>query len=244
MLDTSSATWPEVRDQLKRKPVAVIAVGAQEEHGPHLPLSTDTVQSAELARRLAEALDLMLLPYIPYGDSWGVSGFPGTVSISFNTIYALLIDIGNSLLTTGFKAIIVVNGHFGNHAPLELAVRDLTTRHHLPSLLLDYPGMAEIAGEVCESKPAAPTFFHADEFETSMMLALRPEAVHMDKAQAEYPVFPPTYGAESILIDTFNESGVFGDPRPATAEKGERILEMLTQENLRLANVFLDKLGV
>ena len=68
MLDTSSATWPEVRDQLKRKPVAVIAVGAQEEHGPHLPLSTDTVQSAELARRLAEALDLMLLPYIPLYD--------------------------------------------------------------------------------------------------------------------------------------------------------------------------------
>jgi len=239
MIESTKATWPEIKDYFKNNAIAVMAFGAHEEHGPHLPLSTDTVQADGLARRLAENLDAMLLPPIPYGDSWGVNTFPGTVSISFSTIYALVMDIGKSLKMNGVRALIVINGHFGNHSPIEIAARDLTTQFDFPVLMLDYPRMAEIAGEVCESKPAGPTFYHADEFETSLMLALKPEWVKMEKAQAEYPVFPVTFGSEPIFFDTFCKSGVFGDPRPATALKGERMLEMLTRENIKIASEFL-----
>lgn len=242
MIETRVATWPEVKEYIDRKAIAIMAYGAQEEHGPHLPLSTDTFEAAGLARRLAEELDAMLLPPVPYGDSWGATGFPGTVSITFSTIYSLMIDIGKSLKFNHVRALIVVNGHFGNHNPIELAARELTTQYDFPTMMLDFPGLVEIAAQVLESKPAAPTFYHADEFETSLVLALEPQTVHMERAQAEYPEFPPTYYSEPILLNTFCKSGVFGDPRPATAEKGRRMLEMFTQENLKLARAFIERL--
>ncbi len=242
MIDTRVATWPEVKEYVDRGAVAILAFGAQEEHGPHLPLSTDTIEAGGLARRLAEELDAMLLPPIAYGDSWGATGFPGTVSITFSTIYALVTDIGKSLKFNHVRGLIVVNGHFGNHNPIELAARELTTQHDFPTMMLDFPGLVEIAGQVLESKPAAPTFYHADEFETSMVLALEPATVHMDRAQAEYPEFPVSYYSEPILLDTFCKSGVFGDPRPATAEKGKRMLEMFTRENLKIARAFIDRI--
>jgi len=239
MIDTRWAAWPDVKKYIDRKAVAIMAFGAHEEHGPHLALSTDTIEAEGLARRLAEELDAMLLPSIPFGDSWGATGFPGTVSITFSTIYDLIMDIGKSLKSNHVRAFIVVNGHFGNHNPIELAARELTTAFDFPVLMLDYPHMVEIAKQVCETKPAAPTFYHADEFETSLVLALKPDAVQMDKAQAEYPEFPITYNSESILLNTFCKSGVFGDPRPATAQKGKQMLEMLTHENLKIAREFL-----
>lgn len=239
MIDNRWATWPEVGEYVQRKAVAVLAFGAQEEHGPHLPLSTDTILAEGLARRLAEEIDAMLLPAIPYGDSWGANGFPGTVSITFSTIYSLVMDIGKSLKESHVRALVVVNGHFGNHNPIELAARELTTQHDFPVLMVDYPRLPEIAKQVCETKPAGPTFYHADELETSLALALKPDAVQMDKAVAEYPEFPVTYGSEPILLDTFCRSGVFGDPRPSTAEKGKRMLEMFTQENVKIVRAFL-----
>ena len=140
MLESATATWPEAARHIARRPLAILAFGAQEQHGPHLPLSTDTVIAAELARRLAEALDAVLLPPIPYGETWSTSGYAGTVSISFDTVRALLLDIGRSLRAQGVEALIVVNGHFGNRAPLELAARTLRTDAALRVLLLDYPG--------------------------------------------------------------------------------------------------------
>ena len=239
MLESATATWPEAARHLARRPLAILAFGAQEQHGPHLPLSTDTVIAAELARRLAEALDAVLLPPIPYGETWSTSGFAGTVSISFDTMRSLLLDIGRSLRAQGVEALIVVNGHFGNRAPLELAARTLRTDAALRVLLLDYPGLEKLACEVCESVPAAPSFYHADEVETSLVLACLPGAVHMERAVREYPVFPATFGAEPVRLDTFCRSGVFGDPLPATAEKGERLFAGLTQACLAVIEAFL-----
>lgn len=238
-LDTNAASWLEVQTHLTRNTVAIFPVGAHEQHGPHLPLATDTVMATGLARRLAQALDAMLLPALPFGDAWNTAAFPGTISLSFTTVQAILMDVGQSLQADGVKALIVVNGHFGNHAPLALAARELWSTHHFPTLLLDYPGLPRLAAEICESEPAAPSFYHADEVETSIMLALWPESVKMERAQAEYPDFPPTFGAEPIRLDTFCQSGVFGDPRPATAVKGERLLAALSAESLKVAQAFL-----
>jgi creatinine amidohydrolase len=241
MLDATWATSPEAGQQIARRPLAVLAFGAQEQHGPHLPLCTDTLLAGELARRIAAALDALLLPPVAYGETWNTSGYPGTVSLSFATVQALLLDIGCSMKAQEVRALIVVNGHFGNRAPLELAARTLATDYRFPVLLLDYPGLEALASEICDSAPAAPTFYHADEVETSMALAVQPDAVRMERAVAEYPVFPSTFGAEPVKLDTFCASGVFGDPRGATAAKGEQLFAGLCVRCVAVATAFLDR---
>ena len=105
-------------------------------------------------------------------------------------------------------------------------------------LYLDYPGLEAAAAEYCVSKPAGPGFYHADEVETSMLLALAPETVRMELATAEYPDFPPTFGAEPMLLSAFNRSGVFGDPRGASAETGEKIISRIVDESARLVGLW------
>ena len=239
-----NATWYEIKARLEQgNVIAILPIGAEEEHGPHLPLATDTIMATGFAERLSEALDGMLLPAIPYGETWTTSGYPGTISLSFNTVLAIILDIGSALAAQGLSALVIVNGHFGNQAPLEQASRQLQTQYHLPTLILNYPGMEQAAAAICESKPAAPGFYHADEFETSFVLALKPEVVHMDRAEAEYPQFPVVFGSVPLLLDTFCKSGVFGDPRPASAEKGERLLEALLDSALTVIRAFQETPG-
>ncbi len=92
-----------------------------------------------------------------------------------------------------------------------------------------------------DSTPAGPGFYHADEVETSMMLALAPETVRMERAAPEYPEFPELFGSEPMQLSAFNKSGVFGDPRPATAEKGEQLIEGIAAESLRLIGIWQEK---
>lgn len=242
MLDAATAAWPEVQEFLARRPVAVLAFGAQEEHGPHAPLQTDTLLAGALARRIATEMDLLLLPPVPYGETWSTSGYPGTLSLSFATVQAILVDLGRSLAAGGVRALIVTNGHFGNRAPLEQAARTLHAEG-FPVLLLDYPGLEQLAAEICESAPAAPGFYHADEVETSMLLACAPETVKLAHAVAEYPVFPPAFGLTPIRLHEFCRSGVFGDPRPSSAAKGERLFSGLTAACVQVVSSFLAHLS-
>jgi creatinine amidohydrolase len=244
MLDCVTATWPEVETAIQKGCIAILAVGAQEQHGAHCPLATDTIMSAGLARRLAQRLDALLLPPIPYGEAWSNARFPGTISISFGTLKALVADIILSLQRSGVAGLVVVNGHYGNRAPIEIAFQEALSERPFPLLMLNYPGMQRLAGEICESKPTDFSFYHADEFETSIVLALQPGAVQMDKARASYPDFPPTFASEPLYLDSFNPSGVFGDPRPATAAKGERLLAGLEEECLKIIEPFLKEHGI
>lgn len=243
MLDVAAASSPEFAAAIKRGAVAVLAVGALEQHGAHLPLSTDTILSQGVAKKICEALDGLLMPPIAYGDAWSCEGFAGTISLSPDTLRAVLIDLGRGLKRSGARALIMVNGHFGNREPIALAARALKEEIAFPVLHLDYPGIERFAERLCESKPAAPTFYHADEVETSMTLALAPDLVRMEKAQPEYPDFPELLGMTPLQLDRFNKSGVFGDPRPATAEKGRALIDGIVSESVRLAQVFLATLS-
>jgi creatinine amidohydrolase len=239
MLDGRTATWPEVEAHIRDGRVAVLPFGAFEQHGPHMPLSTDTIMAQELARRLAGAAGALLLPPVHYGETSGNNGFPGTISIGFDTVRHIALDICSSLRGGGVAGLVVVNGDFGNQAPLKLAAREAKDRLGYPVLVIDYPGLAEIAAEISQTPPAGRGFYHADEVETSMVLAIEPTAVKMEKAIEEYPEFPPTYGSTPIPLREISKSGVFGDPRQATAEKGERILEALTERAWRVMEPFV-----
>jgi creatinine amidohydrolase len=231
--------WQQARDHLTAGKPIILPWGAYEQHGPHLPLATDTAMAAELARRLAARFGAWLLPAIGYGETANNAGFPGTLSLSFDTVRAILLDLCAALARHGARRLIVVNGDFGNQAPLKLAARQARQQCDVSVLIVDYPGLEQAAAEVLETRPAAPGFYHADEFETSVMLAAAPDSVRMDRAAPEYPRFPPTYPALFAELDTISASGVFGDPRPASAEKGRALLDALTRQAATLITEFL-----
>jgi creatinine amidohydrolase len=240
-LDGASASWTDVQAHLAGGHPVVLPFGAYEQHGPHLPLRTDTVLANALARRVAERVGGLLLPAVAYGETSNNAGFPGTVSLSFDTVRSIALDVCTALVRHGARSLIVVNGDFGNQAPLKLAAREARERMDLPVLVVDYPGLTSIAAQVCETAPAGPGFYHADEVETSMMLSVEPHSVQMERAVAEYPAFPPTYPAAFTGLERISTSGVFGDPRAATAGKGSVLLDRLADEATTLARAFLDQ---
>jgi creatinine amidohydrolase len=243
VIEAARSTWTEVAAHVAATSgVAILPFGALEQHGPQLPLSTDTATASEVARRLAELLDAVLLPPLHYGETWNNEGYPGTVSLSPQTVTAIAKDIGTSLVHSGVRALVIVNGDWGNRAPLARAVRELVDEGVIPAIVLDYPGMDDAIAEVRESRPAAPGLNHAEEVETSIMLAIDPSSVHPEHYVAEYPEFPSEFGTRPMQLHPFSASGVFGDPTSATAEKGELILARTVKESLVVLETFLASL--
>ena len=244
MLELARASWTDVRDHLaSHRGIAVLPVGALEQHGPHLPLSTDTLQADAVARRLAERLDAVLLPALPLGNTWSNDQLPGTVSVSADTVYAFASDVAASLERAGYELLVLVNGDFGNRNPLQRAAEDAAARGGIPVVVLDYPGLVEIGDEVKESPWAAPGLCHADELETSMVLAVAPDLVHADRMAPSYPELPADFGLRQMALAPLSETGVFGDPRPATAEKGERIIEHVVAQSEAVMRRVIEALG-
>ncbi|MDF2444372.1 MAG: creatinine amidohydrolase, partial [Subtercola sp.] len=213
--------------------------GALEQHGPHLPLGTDTATASVVARRLAEQLDAVLLPPIHYGDTWNNAGYPGTVSLSGETVTAIAVDIGRSLVASGARGLIIVNGDWGNRMPLQTAARRLTAERTIAAIALDHPGMDAAIAAVRESAEAAPGLNHAEEVETSIMLAIDPGTVHPERYVSAYPTFPSDFGTRPMQLHPFSESGVFGDPSSATAAKGEAILAATVAASLAVLADFV-----
>lgn len=224
MLDAYRSPWTEVSAHLRDSDgVAILPFGAFEAHGPHLPLGTDTMTAVEVARRVADRVDAVLLPPVHYGETWLTSGYPGTISLTPATVTAIAVDIGRALVTAGAKVFAIVNGDFGNRTPLQSAARILSAEAQIV-VVLDYPGMDAAIARVREAPPAAPGLHHAEEAETSTMLAIEPASVRTDRFVSEYPDFPADFGSRPILLHKFSASGVFGDPTRATAVKGEQII--------------------
>ena len=239
MIDAYSTPWTDVRDHIAAgNEVAILPFGALEEHGPQLPLGTDTIVAVHTARALAEHFDALLLPAIAYGETWGTSGYPGTVALSPATVTAIATDIGRAVAGFGIRQFIILNGDFGNRLPLGAAVRALEA-DGVPTLLLDYPGMDEAIAQVRESRPAAPGMNHAEEIETSMVLAAEPHTVHVDRYVAEYPVFPVDFGLRPMRLHDVSPSGVFGDPSTATAAKGDALYAAVTAASIPIIERFI-----
>lgn len=238
-LDAGRATWNEVADAYGRGAIPVLPFGAHEQHGPHLPLQTDTMMAEEIAGSVADAVNGILLPAVAYGETSNNAGFAGTVSLSFETVEHIVTDVATALRRSGARGLIVVNGDFGNLAPITRAARRAGQEYAFPVLVVDYPGLADEAALHATTAPAAPHFYHADEVETSIILSLEPGAVHLDRAVAEYPVFPPAYPQAFTGLENISTSGVFGDPRPATAETGRAILGGVRRQAVELAEAFV-----
>lgn len=239
-ITAENVPWTDVAQAFATgQTIAVLPFGALEQHGPHLPLATDTLTAQRVAESVADHFSAVLLPAVPYGDTWNNSGYPGTVSLSASTVTAIAIDLGRALHAQGCRALVIVNGDWGNRQPLYSATRTLL-ESGFPTITLDYPGMPDAIERVIDSAPAAPGLHHAEEVETSIMLALRPELVRSEEYVVCYPEFPVDFGIRPMKLHQFSSSGVFGDPRAASAQKGSTLLAATAAASIDAVSAMLE----
>ena len=215
----------------KAQTLIILPTAAIEQHGYHLPVGVDAVLGQALLTaalpHLSGRMPCYLAPPITYGKSNEHTGFAGTVSLSAATLRRLLLALGTRLRDLGFRRLAVFNTHGGNSAVLQYVLPELRDTLGLDARLLRHGFKPDVAPQ------EAAWGFHADEWETSLMLACAPESVHLDQAVCEYPAYlddpgrlrperaPATY---AWLTRDLSKSGVIGDATAATAEKGQRWL--------------------
>ena len=223
----------EVADRITGQAIFVLPVGAVEQHGDHLPLSTDLLIAESCAESVVaergEELDLWLLPSLPYTKSNEHAWSPGTIWIGPQTMLALLDDIGRSIAKTQGRKIVFVNGHGGNTALLNVACRELRLCHGLMTFLM-HPSVPPDHGGVAPADEEGMGI-HSGKEETSMVLHLRPDLVDMNLATSNIPKWlgrnsQVKFGGEASfgwLSNDFGPSGVIGDPTGATADLGAEL---------------------
>ncbi|KPJ75999.1 MAG: creatininase [Deltaproteobacteria bacterium SG8_13] len=227
-------TWEDAEKRLRQVDIALLPVGAIEQHGPHLPLDTDAFDSDYLARRVAQACSPprpLVLPPIAYGVSYHHDDFKGTISIDNQTLTRLVYDIGLSAARNGVKKLVIINGHGGNAPAINHAAQMINRDAHI-FVCVD---TGETSDVDIYRFIETPNDVHAGEIETSTSLAVRPGLVRMEKAEKSVPEFSSRYldftGKRGITWYAFthriSSSGVMGDPTKASAEKGEKIWEIM-----------------
>ncbi len=227
-------TWPEAGRRLEEVDVALLPVGSTEQHGPHLPLDTDAFDAYYLATRVAEACGdpkPLVLPPVHYGVSYHHDDFPGTLSISNDTLAQLVYEIGMSAVKNGIKKLVILNGHGDNAPTLSYAAQMINRDSHIFTCVES----GESSDVDLYALSETPNDVHAGEIETSTTLAVRPNLVRMGTAKAYIPKFSSRYldfsSRRSVpwyaYTKKISKSGVMGDPTKATAKKGQRMWKIM-----------------
>jgi len=202
-------TWTDVAAH-EGAAVVVVPVGSYEQHGPHLPLDTDTQIACALAAALADRAGVLVAPPVAFGASGEHADFPGTLSIGHDALAAVLAEIVRSA-RRGFRGVVFVSGHGGNADALARTSR-----------------LARAEGDavLCWAPRVVGGDAHAGRTETSLLLAINPSAVRADAAQPGCPD-----DLEDLIdrlradgVRAVSPNGVLGDPRPATAAEGRQLL--------------------
>ena len=247
-------TWPEMREAIKEQPVVMLPFGTVEDHGYHLPINTDNVIVEALCLETARCApgEMLVMPTMNYGFDDHHMDFPGTVTVGMQTLIMCVSDIALSVARHGFTHILIVIGHGSNYSIAELAARRVVLES------------GAICGAMCPNAAgdptlAEPTFSdmrrsapggvaHAGEYETAMMLYLRPDLVQMEKAveergQLKLEYFNWDYPEPSPLLwqdwwSRMSESGVCGDATVATAEFGEALFKTTVENFVEFVREF------
>lgn len=241
-LDAARATLPEISAFVERCPYAILPVGSTEQHGPHLPISTDTIIAETMARETARRSCGLVLPAVPLGYAWVWRDVPASLTLGFDTYMRMIRDTVESLSRWGVKAVYIMSGHGSNPQPLKHTLREMIHGQiDIKVLYGMYGGIKQMTAEA-ESETWHGDL-HADEVETSLMLAIAPELVRMELAVADYPPAPADYGQSELSMGNLMRSGVFGDPTKATAEKGKRWIALGADQSAALWAAFLARHG-
>ncbi|MEW6445003.1 MAG: creatininase family protein [Pseudomonadota bacterium] len=201
--------------------MAILPVGATEQHGPHLPLGVDTLSAVAVAEGASALTGIPVLPALAYGCSLGHSAkWSGTLSLRPETLARMVLEIAEWVHAAGFRRLLLLNGHVTNWAPLRCALENI--RHDFPDMRIALRSLWDISGEVRQRYHRDAENFHANCAETSLMLALRPDLVRLDKAVDEPDRSTGCFF--SYRVDQECLHGVVGQPTSADAEEGKVLL--------------------
>jgi creatinine amidohydrolase len=207
---------------LKKIKRAIIPVGSLEQHGAHLPVSTDSLIAEYIARLLAEKIGAFVLPVISYGVSFEHKPM-FNVSLRNSTLSTMLCDTCISLAENRIREIIILNGHQGNTGAIQYIPQEIQSK---------MPTSTDVNIHILHYwQMMKPDFDHAGEVETSLVLAIAPELVHMDRARPNSKSLTKSRAAYSSLTNSpgsfpkITGNGVWGDPIGATASKGDKLIK-------------------
>lgn len=221
----SLSSWNELTDVN----VAFLPIGATEQHGYHLPISTDALIAEAIANELSKRFEpSYCVPVLPYSASFEHADFPGCISLRIHTLTVVVTDIVQSLKRSGISHVVIINGHGGNHL-LRNIVQELNAEDPR-TVWGPFPNRRhwEEAYRAAGIRETISRDMHAGEGETSLIMHLMPKAVKEDKrSDCDVPNRPLL---ETVGMKPYTESGTIGFPTRATAEKGRLLLQSLTDQ--------------
>jgi creatinine amidohydrolase len=231
-------TMLEAEEAAKKGAVVILPVGSLEEHGKHLPLSTDSLQPEYIAVEVAKKIGCLVAPAIRYGICPETRNFPGTISVSFDSLHGMARDVLDEMVRQGFRRLIVLSGHAGSlhMAALKLAARDVLDKYEEQTeqralrivVLCDYDFAYELRSKQFDERDG-----HGGEIETSRILAIRPDLVkgRTEKSFSEMPKFEIVANPRDYW-----PNGIRGDPSKANAENGKMINEYIISKMLEIVS--------
>ena len=222
--------WDEVARRIDGGAPAILPIGAAaKQHGLHLPLNTDRIQAELLAARLADPIGALIWPTLTYGHYPAFVDYAGSTSLSAPVFEAMVQQIASGILGHGCRALFVLDTGISTLAPVEAALARLGAGNALHLRIHDGPNYRRAAAAIAEQRHGS----HADELETSLMLALAPQLVDMSRAEAS-PALAREVPGRLTPTDTaspnYSRSGSFGDPTLASAAKGEILLKAMLDD--------------
>jgi creatinine amidohydrolase len=231
--------WDEVARRIGDGAVAILPIGAAaKQHGFHLPLNTDRIQAEWLAGQVAGKIDALIWPTLTYGHYPAFVAYAGSSSLSISTFEALVREVSGQILGSGCQKLLVLNTGISTLAPVDRALGRLASERVKHLWIHEGPRYPRVARQLAEQSHGS----HADELETSLMLALAPHLVDMTRAEASPALKQETPGAltpSDPNSPNYSRSGSFGDPTRASAAKGEALLAAMLEDLHEQAAAFL-----
>ncbi len=225
-------SYEEARDYFSKKDLVILPVGSVEQHGPANPLGTDMLIAEALAREVASRTGIISLPVVPFGISFHHMGFPGTVTVSEESLKGYVLDVIRSLSKWGVRKVLIVNGHGGNLPTLQLVARQ--SMDELGVRVYVYQWWTSSSG-ILEELFSEDERGHASGAETSLNMHLHPELVREDRLIDEEP--RGSFGGRVyrfVYTHEMSDSGVFGRQSSATPERGSILFERLVEDLLKI----------
>jgi creatinine amidohydrolase len=232
-------TWDEVARHISNGAAAILPIGAAaKQHGFHLPLNTDRIQAEYLASRLAAHIDALIWPTLAYGHYPAFVAYAGSSNLSSSTFEAVVHEIAAGIIGSGCRKLLVLDSGISTLAPVERALSRLDADRVKHLRIHEGPRYRRAAGQLAEQSHGS----HADELETSLMLALAPQLVDMARAEPS-----PALGHEApgpltpsdVNSPNYSRSGSYGDPTLATSAKGEILLAAVLDDLREQATRFI-----
>ena len=249
ILILAESTWKEVSEYIESNTIAILPIGANEQHGLHLPLNTDIFCAEQFARRAISKISgrkIILLPPLPYGFSPTHMAFPGTITFSAETFMNVVKDICRSMIRHGVKKIVLLNGHAGNSASLGVVATEIRVETGAAILVVNWWDLCTDA-----IKSNFGFMFHACEAESSVAMALG-QRVQSEKARGikpssdiEFVRYNMVEGGSRVtasikIINELSETGSIGSPEKMDLKKGEEVVRVALERFAKLLSEFYE----